>query len=267
MIEYKEVVLVKLGGSVITKKGRKKQVDADKIKQLATEIHSARQQTDCRVVLSHGGGSFGHPPAEKYQTIDGIREPDGHLGVAIVRQAMIELNELVIKYFVEAGEPAITFSPVSFLTTQNKTVKNLFLPPLINLLRSNLLPVMHGDVLTDETLGCTIFSGEQLLNLVALRLPEFDLRPKLVIEIGKTEGVYDSKGGTIKLINRSNFEAVSKKISASSVTDVTGGMKHKVEEAYALARMGIPTFLTSAAKDNLREAILGKDVLGTWIRV
>lgn len=266
MNQSEEVILVKLGGSVITDKEVEGKADTEKIRQLAAEIHSANSQTSDLLILSHGGGSFGHPPAERYQTMHGIRQPDGYLGVAVVRQAMIELNAIVIRNLIELDEPAVTFSPVSFLTTRDKQVGKLFLQPLINLLRHHLVPVMHGDVLTDETLGCTIFSGEKILNLVALRLAAFGFKPKLVIEVGKTDGIYDDKGDTIEFINRSNLKEATQQISASYVADVTGGMRHKVEEAWELSKVGIPSLLISGSLGNLENAILGKNVKGTWIK-
>lgn len=269
MPENKEVILIKLGGSIITdKKGGESVLNDIIVDRLCEEIHQAREETNAKIILGHGAGSFGHPPAAKYRTIEGLVDGKSLMGAAEVKLAMTEMSALMIKRLFQAKVPAIALPPMAFLTSQDKTLDQLFLDALVNLLRSGLMPVIHGDVVSDSKLGFTIFSGERILNLIALRLEEFNLKPKLVIEVGETDGVYyDLEAmNTIPLIDRTNFNKIEQSIGGSAGTDVTGGMDHKVKEAYQLAKKDIPTLLISAQQDNLRRAISGQEVLGTWIK-
>lgn len=260
----KEVILVKLGGSIITDKSGEKIADLQKIDQLAQEIKDAQSQTDALFIVGHGAGSFGHPQAKKYQTTEGNIAPESALGHALVRQAVTELNGLVIKSFTEHGIAAVTLSPNAFITTGNRQILTVNTIPLTLMLEQRLVPVIHGDVLMDGAQGWSISSGETILNALAERMPAGHRATK-IIEVGKTDGVYDENNKTVPLINNENFAAIEKQLGDSHGADVTGGMSHKVKEALNLATKGIPSLLISAHAGNLEKALLGKEVLGTRI--
>lgn len=262
----RSIILIKLGGSVITNKSQAKQADLKKIRQLARELKEASSKISDLILLGHGGGSFPHPPAHRYRTAEGFVREDSAYGLAEVRQACLELNLIVISELIKSGLSAISLAPFDFLTTKNKEPDQLFLPPLLNTLKSKMLPVIYGDAVSDARIGCTIYSTETILNHLASKLPAAGFDPKLVIEIGKTEGVYNNDGQTIPQIDRKNFMVIRLQLAGSESTDVTGGMLHKVEEAYQIAKKGVPTLITSAASGNLKKAILGQEVQGTWIK-
>ena len=264
----KDVILLKLGGSVITDKSSQNSFpQTDIIDQLGNEIHQVRSESDIRVILGHGAGSFGHPQAARYKTIEGVITKNSLIGASEVRLAVTKLNALVTERFFQVGEPAVSLSPAAFLVRERGSA-NIFPDPVVNFLKIGMLPIIHGDVISDTEQGFTIFSGEQVLNLLAERLPGFGLNPKLVIEVGETDGVYlslDAKD-TIQLIDRNNFDAIEGRLGRSAGIDVTGGMAHKVKEAFELAKKGIPTLLISAKPGNLKKALSGKKVVGTWIK-
>lgn len=269
MPETKDVILIKLGGSVVTAKDSlEPRAQIQIIDQLAKELHEARKQTGVKVVLGHGAGSFGHPQAAKYRTMEGIVDVDSLIGAAGVRLSVAELNFIVMQRLLLAQEPVVSLPPAAILTSNDGMMASIFTEPVVNFLNAGLLPVIYGDVISDEKKGFTIFSGEQVLNLLAGSLSKLGLNPKLVIEVGDTEGVYEglTTKVTIPEINKDNFERVEALLGVSNNTDVTGGMAHKVKEAYDLAQAGIPTLLISANPGNLYKAILGQSVIGTWIR-
>lgn len=263
----KEVIGIKLGGSIITDKDQERKADLGRIEQLTQEIHRARTQSNKLLVLGHGAGSFGHPQAKKYRTKEGLSDQASLLGLAEVRQAVTELNAIVVGELIQVGEPAVAFSPFSFLVSDNFKIDKFFFDPLKIMLDFKLLPVIHGDVIGDSTSGSTILSGEQLLNLIAQNLPNLGYKPDFIIEVGRSEGVEDRENHrVIEVINSKNYSAVERLLGESNSVDVTGGMAHKVKEAFQLAKFGIPTLLISAQAGNLEKAILGQKVKGTWIR-
>lgn len=269
MTENSEVILIKLGGSIITdKKGGEAVLNEAVVGQLCQEIARAKEESGAKIVISHGAGSFAHPPAAKYRTMEGVVDDSSLMGASEVRQAMMDLSTQIIKKLFQAGLPAISLPPVAFITSRDKQLDNLFPNAIVNLLRADLLPVVYGDVISDSKLGFTIFSGERVLNMIALHLGQFNLIPRLVIEVGDTDGVYRdlTKKDTIPVISKENFTEVESKLQGSSGVDVTGGMAHKVKEAYELAQEGIPTLLISSHSGNLRKAILGQEVTGTRIK-
>lgn len=76
---FSDIILVKLGGSVITDKDNLKAANIPKIEQLADEIHRSRRDDSRVLVVGHGAGSFGHPPASRYRTIEGLEGVEGTL--------------------------------------------------------------------------------------------------------------------------------------------------------------------------------------------
>jgi len=57
-----ELVLLKLGGSLITEKNQANTAKHDLIQRLANEIKSAldARGDDLQLIIGHGAGSFGH---------------------------------------------------------------------------------------------------------------------------------------------------------------------------------------------------------------
>ena len=69
-------------------------------------------------------------------------------------------------------------------------------------------------------------------------------------------------------INNSNFEEVKTYLSGSSSTDVTGGMKAKIEELADLSRLGIVSYIINGSKPGkIRSALLNEDAGGSVIRI
>ena len=58
------MIILKIGGSILTNKDSKtSEVDAVSLKRIASEIKRSLDNSDKELVIVHGAGSFGHPPA------------------------------------------------------------------------------------------------------------------------------------------------------------------------------------------------------------
>src|SRR4030095_3147175 len=72
----KELVFLKLGGSLITDKTQPYTPLLDMMDDLALQITTTLQaQPNLRLVIGHGAGSFGHVAASEYKTRDGYSRP------------------------------------------------------------------------------------------------------------------------------------------------------------------------------------------------
>ena len=258
----KNLILIKLGGSVITDKSKPFTARVAVIKRLALEIKKAKlnfKNTD--IIVGHGSGSFGHTVASKYRIHEGNINKNSIKGFSLTSEAAVDINRIVLKEFIKAGLPAVSFSPMSFTYSQK-----IFLSPILKSLKLGFVPLVYGDVVFDIGNGFTIYSGEKILDIMARKLLKKYKKIK-IIQCGDTNGVYDIQGKTIPVINSKNFKEVKKWITGSKSTDVTGGMIHKVEESLKLAKeTKIPTVLINGdKKGNLLKAILGNDVAGTKI--
>jgi len=78
------MIILKLGGSLLTDKRRKFSFRFEVMKRVAQEI----KESGARLVVVHGGGSFGHPLAVEYKLAEGIVSEEQLRGVALTRAAM-----------------------------------------------------------------------------------------------------------------------------------------------------------------------------------
>lgn len=262
----KPIILIKIGGSLITDKNKPFTVNQKALDIIACSIKQVAQQDRVQLILGHGGGSFPHVPAKKYQTQKGVINSKSFRGIAEVQEAAAQLNRIVIKTLLGQGINAVSISPSSSFMVKNNKIKKMFLAPIKKLLEFKMLPVLYGDVVLDEKQGCVILSTERVLGFLGRRLQRKGYQIKRIIHCGQTNGVYDQNGKTIPLINRNNFEKYKKGLNGAGGIDVTGGMLHKVEESLKMAQKGIPALIIDGVeKGSLLKAIEGKKVLGTRI--
>ena len=109
------VTLAKLGGSVITDKTKAFSFREDVVAALGEEITASHE----RVVLVHGGGSFGHPLAKEYGLTSGAYSRGGE-GVSKTRDAMYALNQLVCRALRGAGVETYQFAPFDLFMSSNQ---------------------------------------------------------------------------------------------------------------------------------------------------
>ncbi|MCA1899590.1 MAG: isopentenyl phosphate kinase family protein [Chloroflexi bacterium] len=262
-----ETVFLKLGGSLITDKDTPYTPRLDKLKELALEIKAALESSPTlTLILGHGSGSFGHTAAKKYGTREGVHTREQWRGFAEVRFQAAELTRYVMKTLLEAGIPAIPFSPSASMVSTNRRVTAHNILTIRKAMEANLLPVVHGDVAFDEALGGTILSTEDVFAFLAESLP-----PSRILLGGIEAGVwadFPARTKLVKEIRLSEYEKFKAGIGGSASADVTGGMKAKVEEMFALIqkRQGLTAQIFSAEQSGfLTRALRGENV-GTLLR-
>jgi isopentenyl phosphate kinase len=257
----KNILLIKLGGSVITDKNTPYKAKIEVIKRLAKEIKSS---VAIPMVIAHGSGSFGHTSAQKYGGKKGYRSK---WGIAKVARDAMEINRIVMDILIEEGLPAVSLRPMSMMLANcGKLKKNIF-EIIEEVLNQGLMPVIYGDVIWDKQWKSTIYSGETTLNEIGAYLSKKGYGINKVIQVGETDGVYDSKNKTIPLIDKGNWGKIKKYLFDNKRADVTGGIKHKIENALNITKIDITTLLINGNKVNeLSKAILGKTVKGTFIK-
>ncbi len=261
------LTLVKLGGSLITDKTRPHTPRPEVLARLAEEIASARRiQPDLRLLLGHGSGSFGHVPAQKYGTRQGVHTPAEWLGFVEVWRQAAALNRLVMTALYAADIPAISFPPSASVIATGGQVASWDLSSLTAALDAGLLPVIYGDVVFDYILGGTILSTEDLFtHLVPL------LRPARILLAGLEAGVWADYPACTRLIPEitpANYPQLAAVLGGSHATDVTGGMASKVRQAldWVQAVPGLEVCIFSAVSPGSLQAALLDAPLGTIIR-
>lgn len=263
MSETKPVVL-KIGGSVITDKNGELAARTESINRLAEEIAKANVKN---LVIVHGGGSFGHPTAQKYGIKEGLKNESQKVGFAETHHVMTVLNGLVMDALVWHSIPAVSVTPSSCITTETGRIKLFDETVTKSLLEMGFTPVLYGDATLDEKLGFTVLSGDQIVAYLAKKL---DAR-RVVLGVD-VDGLYDSDPKTEKnaqlyqQMTLRELKDIKGKLGTSTTADVTGGMLGKITELIASVEHGIPVAIVNASKpDRVYKALIGEKVEGTII--
>jgi isopentenyl phosphate kinase len=256
--------VLKLGGSVVTRKEKPLTPNLRAIGRLTNEILRANVSP---LVLVHGGGSFGHPVAEQYKIEEGYRDPSQIMGFAETHQAMIKLNKLIVDSLIRHNIPAVGVQPSSCVVTKSGRIQSMEDRPLIKMLEMGFMPVLYGDAVLDSEMGFAILSGDQLVSSLAIRL-----NADCIIIGVDVDGLYtadpkiDPSARLIQHITLKELESLQYKIGGSKTTDVTGGMFGKMLELVPAVEKGIQAIIVNAAKPNIvYKALKNEKVVGTVI--
>lgn len=226
------LIMIKLGGSLITDKEKARSFRSEVMRRIANEIQSARRQVPTmQVIIGHGSGSFGHFEASRYGTISGVETDQDWVGFSRVAVTAAALNQLVAEALIEAGIPILPIRTSSIAMANNGEIDSMSTNVFLAALESGLVPLVHGDVAFDSVRGGTIISTEKIFSfLVQLLTVEH------IILLGDVDGVYDVERHVIPRIIPENFADVRASLGASKGVDVTGGMLTKVQNMLELVQ-------------------------------
>ena len=242
----KELVFLKLGGSLITDKTKPYTPLLDMMDDLALQIATTLQaQPNLRLVIGHGAGSFGHVAASEYKTRDGYPRPSplAHRerdqneenyweGFAEVWYQASTLNRYMMKALHKANVRAISLPPSSSVIASEGRVSVWETTPIRMALSSRMVPVIFGDVVFDEIRGGTILSTEDLFMHLARALS-----PERILLAGLESAVWEdfpARTKKIEKITPDTFDQISAGIGKAEGADVTGGMESKVKQMLEL---------------------------------
>lgn len=257
------LIVVKLGGSLITDKSRRFSLNADVVKRLGRELAEAVKESGVNLIVVHGGGSYAHPVAKEYSVSEGLRGKGGLRGFVETSRVVRMLCLDVLSNLIDGGLMAVSIPASSVFTTRSGRISTCNLEPVFSALRLGLVPVTSGDVVFDRDLGFTVLSGDEISSYLAVRL-----RARRLIYAMNVDGIYvrDWATGGINIA-----EEFSRGMSIASVggdvEDVTGGIARKIEEGFTAAEAGIEVlFINGLAENRLRDAVLGLPVPGTRLK-
>jgi len=258
------LVIVKLGGSVITRKREVERVRPKVLARLAREVAAVR---DRRVVLLHGAGSFGHPGAQRFglarPPADGAKSAERARGAAIVAAEVRRLHLAVLREFVHAGASPMSVPMATH--ARNRAGEIVFLDPgpVASALEGGFLPVSFGDVIPDEAWGSSILSADTIA--VALTPA---LRAERVVFVSDVEGILEGPPGRRRSpVREVTSETVRALRPAEGTPDVTGGIRGKATAMLAIAAAGADAGLISGLSDGaVTRAVHGVTEYGSWAR-
>lgn len=262
----KDLIILKIGGSVITDKFSKTpKVSPENLRRISKEIASVYDKEKMSLIIIHGAGSYGHVIVNKTGIDKGIKTEEQLKAFAETQRLQNELNSIVTKYLIDAGLPAIPCQASAFAVMESGRLVNMDKSAIEGLLGIGMVPVLYGVPAYDKAQKCSILSGDQIAPYLAVKL-----NAKKIIHATNVDGVFTSdpnKNPDAKLIpeiNSKNINQVKKWLAGSTATDVTGGMFRKVSE---LLEIGIESQIINALVSGNIVRALKKERIGTIIRL
>lgn len=257
------MIIVKLGGSVITDKKRPLTARPRAIEALAAALAGV----DEPLVVVHGGGSFGHYWSVRH----GMHtKPARHApaAVAAVKNSMVDLDALVLRAMARAGLGPYVVPPHALLRPGG-TVLTSAVGEVKSMAESGTVPVTYGDALWKRGGLTYIMSGD-----VLVRLLSFGILPRLAVFATDVDGLYSDlrARSLIERVGRQDAERLAgllpgggsggsgarprgrghalpgRGAAAAAGPDVTGGIGRKVRESMLLSEFGIDVAFVNGNK-------------------
>lgn len=263
----KKLIIIKIGGSVITNKDTNKASFRKSVtKRLLSELKPFT--SEFQFILVHGAGSFGHPLAKKYRLNEGYINSDSFKGVALTKLSVLKLSQLFLTEMNGLGINSCLIETSTVAQTTNKKISSFNISSIKSVLKLNNIPVLSGDVVYDSKKKIAILSGDQIVVYLAKKL-----NASKIIFVSDVDGVYNKNpkkfkdAKLIKEINKKNYREIIENVEMHNSNDVTGEMKGKIltikENLKNIQAIIINGSKTNNLKNALEEKKLGTRILFT----
>ncbi len=254
------LTILKIGGSVITDRRKERPRFREKVMiRIAREIAEAWDPDRSSLLLIHGAGSFGHPIVKRTGLDRGLEGPGRRVAMGETQLLQCELNVRVVRLLLRAGLPAFPYQPSASAVMEATRLLSLATEALEGLLDSGLVPVLNGVPAHDRARGVSILSGDQIAAFLFRRLGA-----RRVLHGTDVEGLYTSdpsRDPAARFLPRVDLDEdgdLPEGVAGSSVTDVTGGMRAKLEEMRRVGARG--RLFDATTPGNVRRALAGEPV-------
>ena len=254
------MLLVKLGGSVLTDKSRLRTARVTAMARLAKELAGLGDD----LIVVHGAGSFGHVLAKRYR-LDGPVSPAKARRAAVVQRDVRALDDLLVGALLRAGLAPVALPPSAVLSLDDGRVASFDLPPFQDYVRAGFTPVTFGDVVRDRTRGVAVCSGDVLMLELAKAF-----RPACVVFAADVDGIYTAdphkhrEARLLLSVAEEDLRLID--FGPAKGPDVTGGMAAKVRRMLEIASHADECLIVNGnVKNRVRDALRGRIVVGTRV--
>ena len=191
------------------------------------------------LILIHGGGSFGHYYAKRFQLSRDPRHVDP-VGITRTSSAMLRLHTFVVESLLSHRVATETILPSELLKPDISSLSEQGMRHVQNSLTNGLVPITFGDVGIDGS-RAFIISGDLICKAIAM-----SLKVEKVIFAMDVDGIYANSAMKGKIIPRlSSVESIDTRIR---FYDVTGGVESKLELGFQLRKLGAQVFYVNGTK-------------------
>jgi isopentenyl phosphate kinase len=259
-----ELTILKLGGSILTRKYQDGEFDSVITDRLAREIKQALTKSPQRLILIHGAGGEVHRLAHQFNLQTGAKNPEQIDGALITHYAVRELTQQLLPILIKHELPIVPLPTNSMFMVKNGQPEVSGATLIKQALDTGLIPLLSGDMVFNDQVNFSILSGDQIAAILA---KEFDA--KKIIFASDVDGLYNSDPKTdpqAKLIERAELSSIDTTPTAPSSIDITNQMLGKIA-ALMKDNNKIPVqILNGLVAGRLEQALTGEPIVGTVIQ-
>jgi isopentenyl phosphate kinase len=253
-----QIVILKLGGSIITKKiSAKPQIKKTVVWKMAKELKAfIRHFPKSKIIILHGAGSFGHPLVYKNKLLERPLIGSQLLGFSETVCSMRRMANLLTNIFHSAKLPVL---PIQTSATDLSSTKQLK-----QILDTGFIPLLGGDMGLTKKKQAVVISADRLAVLFAKAF--YNSR---IIFATDVDGVFEefppkNNVRPLSVIYKKSLKNIIIKMSRQkNCYDVTGEMAGKLKALLELNEKEIVIF-NGAKTGNLTKALMQKPI-GTRI--
>ena len=264
-VSEKSNIVIKLGGGLITDKAQLKTIRANYLRT-ACEVIAKILDDGHRVILVHGGGSFGHIEAKKWKLASGYDAEiiEGQrLAIKKVKKDMAELNRHVLSHLQDVGVQGVSHPASLWASGLGADFKGDL--SRFQIRGKNIIQVTHGDLVdVDDERKFGVLSGDDLMVRLCSEIPDIthclflmgDTDGLLTKPIGQNDAELISVWSKDQRINGTHNESL----------DVTGGIFLKAESASKISRKVSNVWMLNGRKpERILELIRTGTTVGTKV--
>ncbi|TXH00677.1 MAG: hypothetical protein E6P95_03180 [Candidatus Moraniibacteriota bacterium] len=267
MSHQKEIIIVKLGGSIVTEKSADQPiVRQSNVVNIARIFRKHFNPEKHSLVLIHGAGSFGHLHAHRYKLALGTKDHPEKIFRAIENQSLdARLNSELTQIFIKAKLPVVGMPTRTIAINNRGFLSSLVTGSIKRALEANTIPLLHGDMVFDKAWGLSVLSGDVLL----AKLAQY-FKVTKVFFASDVDGIFSQDPHQFKkakLIPKVRFEKIGSSITlgCSHHKDVTGGLSKKFTALNKLPALEKIFFFNGSKTKNFHFVFDQKDFFGTII--
>ena len=157
----KSVIVIKLGGSVITNKKTTGLLRSKIIASLGKEIRQLAQSGH-RLVLIHGAGGNIHKLAKQYGLQNGVNTQQQLAGALKVQYELLSLQNKVAEVLQKQSLPVFPLQTTSSFELHNENLKLLNRQVIDKILENGGVPLLTGSMVLNNRSNWSILSGDTI---------------------------------------------------------------------------------------------------------
>lgn len=258
----KELIILKLGGSILTFKDKSKPVFRTRVvKRIIQEIKEAREKHNFDLIIVHGTGSFGHPIAKQHKLHLGIVNKHSIFGFAKSKRQGFRLNQKLWKCFEDEDIPTIPIQTCVITKTTDGKISFMNTSIIKEFLKKNLQILIFGDEVIDTKQGIAVCSSDQLAVYLASKLKASQL-----LFASDVDGVYntnpkiDNTAIKIALITKDSIKNIINSLKPHNLNDVSGEMAGKLKSllSYGINSNTNIRIFSGLIKKRIYQSLTGK---------